>query len=1074
MDFNKEKIDSNSNSKTLNRRRIKTNYTKKISYAKKSNSKSIWKIIIYIIIFFLTLTFFIWLILYTKYIKDLPKISELENLEIAESSVIYDKNWWVLYKIFKEKRTYVNFDEIWKNMVNAIVAWEDKRYWENPWIDIIWLARAWLYFVIWKSDWSVKWTSTLTQQLIRNTILTNERSVERKVKEIYLAYKLTSWISKEKILELYLNKISYWHNAFGIEEASKTFFSKSAKDLNVLESSILASIPKWPTYYSPYNHPDRLVWYPYIYKKDDLENKVEIINKTEVESNIKIVWELKNFISNLKWNWIDNTDKLIICNVESKNFKVNYNIDSEWCLILKYSDLLDFLNNIKIEFEDSVIEYQTWRKDFILWRMLEDKYITFEEYKESIINSFGILFSQEKENIKAPHFVFYVKEYLEEKYWKEIISVWWLHIYTTLDPDLQKKAEELITKQVKTNNTNFNAWNAALISIDNKNWDILSMVWSVDYFDSENKWNVNIITSKLQPGSSFKPFVYSLWIFNKQIWSKTPIYDVPTVFPWNYSPKNFDWWFLWKMNISTALNHSRNITAVKMFYMAWWESNIINFMKKIWVNSLKSDWSYWAPLALWTWELTPLELASAYTVFANLWEKVEINPILKIVDSKWNIIEEKKDVKKEKIISENQTYIINTILSDTKSRPESRNAFISLKSRPVAAKTGTSTKQYSKSEIYPANLWTIWYTPQITTVVWAWNTTWWKLWMRWDWLNWAWPIWRDFMEYAHKNKPVEKWVMPRWVSEINISEITWLLPNPENAQANLLIKSYFVNKPTKYDNSFITVEVDILCNWKVTETTPLAAIRNATLVEFHSLKPEDPAWENPVKEWAKSEEAKKRYWDISNLITSRSENICERLEDNWNTIIKSNIINNWNYFIWENYIEIAYKSDSNIKSLEFLIDWAVTQTIDTENKKEWIYRWNIFIPWMYKNKEVKLEIRTIDNNFYSNSEENTINILNKDDIIPEIKIENPINWNIKIYDDDFFNLKATIFDNSKIDVIIYIDDIEYKKLWDNRNINISINQDKKLEIWIHNIKIIAKDWAWNKSTSEITLEILEK
>lgn len=101
---------------------------------------------------------------------------------------------------------------------------------------------------------------------------------------------------REKILELYLNKISFWHNAFGIEEAAKTYFNKEAVDLNVLESSILASIPKWPTYYSPYNHPDRLVWYPYIYTKWDEENITEVINPKELEANKENVDLLKNFL----------------------------------------------------------------------------------------------------------------------------------------------------------------------------------------------------------------------------------------------------------------------------------------------------------------------------------------------------------------------------------------------------------------------------------------------------------------------------------------------------------------------------------------------------------------------------------------------------------------------------------------------------------------------------------------------------------------------------------------------------------------------------------------------------------
>lgn len=1056
------------------RRKLKTNYTKKFSYSKKIGEKSIGKIIIYIIWFFIALGFLIWLVLYAKYIKDLPKISELENMEIAESSVIYDKDWNVLYKIFKEKRTYVGFDEISKNMVNAIVAWEDKRYWENPWVDIIWLARAWVYFILWKSDGWVKWTSTLTQQLIRNTILTNERSLERKVKEIYLAYKLTAWVSKEKILELYLNKISFGNNAFGIEEAAKTYFSKSAKDLNVLESSILASIPKWPTYYSPYNHPDRLLGYPYVYKEDNTEDITEILTQKDVETNKEYVDVFKNFIDNLKWNGIAESDKIVICWVSKDQFKVNYDIDNEWCLVLKYSDLLNLLNNIKIKSDDTFIEYQTWRKDFILWRMLEDWYINFDDYKSAISGSLWYVFNQDKENITAPHFVFYIKEYLEEKYWKEIVSAGWLQIYTTIDSDLQKKAEEIVEKQVEKNTTKFAATNWALISIDNENWGILAMVWWVDYFDTENKWNVNIITSKLQPGSSFKPFVYALWMFNKEIGSKTPIYDVETTFPWNYSPKNFDWWFMWKMNISTALNYSRNIPAIKMYYMAWWEANIVNFMQKLWVTSLNSNWNYWAPLALWTWEMTPLELASAYTVFANLWDKVEVSPILKIVDSKWNIIEEKKDTKKVNVISAEQSYLITSIISDTTTRPSNRNSFLSLKNRPVAAKTWTSTKQYGKKEIYPSNLWTIWYTPQITTVVWAWNTDGTKLNYSWNGLEWAAPIWRDFMEYAHRNLPVKSWSKPKWLYEINISEITGLLPNPENAQANLLVKSLFINKPTKYDNSFNTTQIDILCNWTVTENTPPAAIKNATLIEFHSLQPENSSWELPVQIWARSAAAKEKYWSVENLVTSTNNEVCERNWSSWNTIVKSNIVNNWNYFIWENYVEIAYRSDNIIKTLEILINWIVVQTIDTEWKKEWVYAWNIFLPWMYKNQTVSLEIRAVDSSYYSKSEINSINIWNKDDALPVISMENPIDSRIKLYDTDFFNLKANISDNSKLTVIIYIDWIEYKNLWDIRRIDLPINWEKSISLWNHTIKIEATDASWNKVSNDVNVEILKK
>lgn len=1056
------------------RRKLKTRHAKK-NPKKDKKIKLILLFVKYSILFFILAGIFLSILLYSKYIKDLPDVTKLENLEIAESSTIYDRNWEELYKIFKEKRTYIEYEEINPNMVNALVAWEDKRYWTNPWVDVIWIVRAWIYYMLWKTD-KVKWTSTLTQQLIRNTIIKNERSIERKVKEIYLAYKLTSWLSKEKILELYLNKISYWHNAFWIEEAAKTFFDKSAKDLKVLESSILASLPKWPTYYSPYNHPDRVVWYLYFFNKDQPEEITEIISTKDTSTYENETNKLKEVIENIKANPIKWTNKIVLCWVEQSTLKSRYAVDSDWCLVLQYQNLLNFLNNIQVADWDNLIEYQTWRKDFILWRMLEDWYITFDQYKNAILEWIWYKFNKSQENIKAAHFIFYVKEYLEQKYWKEIISVWGLKIYTTLDLEKQEKAEELITKYSEINSNKFWADNAALVSLDNTNWDIITMVWGKNYFDEDNKWNVNIVTSKIQPGSTFKPFVYSMWLYENELWSKTPIYDLETNFPWGYSPSNFDWKFMWKMNISTALNNSRNIPAIKMIYLAWWEKAVVSFMQKLWVNSLKNHWMYGAPLALWTWEMTPLELAWAYSVFANLWEKVEINPILKIVDSKWNIIEEKTTIKKEEVISPWQSYIINKMLSDTTTRPAFWNTYLSLEWRDLAAKTWTSTKQYEKNwkkEIYPRNLWTTWYTPQYTTVVWAWNTDWTELKLNWNWLEWAWPIFIDFMKYLHKWEEVLSWGKPSSVKEINISEISWLLPNPEWYN-NKLERSLFLNKPTKYDNSYKTTRVDTLCNWVVTDKTPIAAIKDATLLELHSLYPSNANWEIPVQKWASSPAAKEKYWDTSDLITSFSNTECER---NYNSeiVLKSNIINNWTYYIWENFLEVAYKSSNPILKVDILINWILNKEILLENKEKWIYTWKLFIPVSYKNKDIKLEIRAVDNQYYSESEIKNISILNTDKEKPIIKMVNPIDSSIKIYDVDFFNLKANISDSSPLSEInLYINWQPLKKLWTDIRLNTTINKTTKLPLWKNELTLEVIDNKWNTQIEKIRVEVLKR
>jgi len=680
--------------------------------------KNILKYILYIIFLLAAFALILSLILYKKYIVDLPSVKELENLNIAQSSTLYDREWNELYKIFKENRTYIPYEKINPKMVNAIISWEDKRFWDNPGFDIIGLSRAVIYKVIWKSD-RLEWTSTLTQQLIRNTIITNERKIERKIKEIYLSYKLTNGVSKEKILELYLNKIAFWSNAHGIEQAAQTFFGIPASELGILESSLLASLPKWPTYYSPYNHYDRLVGYPYIYTAGDEENTQNIISQKTENINNVLLGKFKSFISNLKAKELSES-KILICGMQQDAFKANIKVDKEGCSVLNYSDLLVFLNSIKISDGDQSIEYQTWRKDFILGRMLEDDAINFEEYKAAILKWILFEFNVARTDIKYPHFVFYVKEYLEEKYGKDILESGWFKIYTTIDPELQDKAEEIIENRVAINLANFNANNAALLSLDNATGEILSMVGWVDYFDKEIGWNNNMMTSRLQPGSTFKPFVYSIALANDKIGTKTPVYDVETEFPGGYIPANFDGEFMGKMNISTALNNSRNIPAIKMFYLAGKEKWVLEFMAKLWVKSLSAfktefkekhgrEYSYGSPLALGTWEMTGLELARAYSVFANMWELKEITPILRIIDSNGLVVEwDEPPEKWEQVMDKTQAYIMNHILSDSSTRPEWWNSFLTLDDRIYS------------SNHYRSLGWKYWWWTTLTKMKWSW------------------------------------------------------------------------------------------------------------------------------------------------------------------------------------------------------------------------------------------------------------------------------------------------------------------------------------------------------------------
>lgn len=1094
----------------MNRFKNKSNnfikFSRKPIKVKQKNTDRIKRIIFYFIAF-VTLSFFILLIIfYIKFILPLPDVRKLENLNLAKSSIIYDRNWNELYKIYKENRTYIGYDTISKNMINALIAWEDKTFLKNTWVDFRRMVGAVVYFLLWKND-KIEWTSTITQQLIRNTLIENRSSnesmndkLERKIKEIYLSYKLSSSLPKEKILELYFNKIDFWSNSYWIEQASKTFFWKSAKDLTILESSIIASLPKWPTYYSPYLHPDRLLGYVYTYPESDSKNVSKIL--TEEDKNKRSA-ELEPFVKYIEWmksKKISPTTN-VICWLKKEYHKKWVEVDWDSCSVIDYNKLLEFLNSIKIDIWSwSILEYQTWRKDFILQRMLEDSYINFDEYKNSIIKWIWFKFNKNVEKISAAHFVMYIREYLEKKYWKEFITSWGLRIYTTIDSDLQKKAEELIEKYWATNEKRFNAKNAALISLDNENWEILAMVWWRDYFNEEHDWNVNVVTSKLQPWSSFKPFVYANAIDNSTIWSKTPVFDLKTKFPWWYEPSNFDWKFYWLMNVSTALNSSRNIPAIKMVYLWWWEKKLVEFTKKLWFKNIFDDGRYGWSIWLWTVEVTPLEMAEWLSVFANLWKKKEINPILKILDSKWLVVEEKRKDEWEQVIDSSTAYVINYILSDSSTRPSTWNKYITMSDRKSTAKTWTSTKQYTKNwkkVKLPRDLWTVWYTPQITTVVWAWNTDWKEVNMSWDWLNAAWPIRRDFMNYAHKNKEKRFWNKPSSVKEILISRLTWF---PIKSWAwNLTDLSLFKNIPDWSSDWLKIMKVDALCNWKVTELTPAAAIKDIYIVDFDALLTYNEAWKDPVRIWVTSWGYKTMFWNTIDTSETIKDTPCDRQENPeiWKIQIASRFTNSNSLKVWTNRVELAYRSDSPIIKIDILLDDTKIDEIILPWKTEWSYIWNINIPkeysWVYD-----ITIRAVNKEFYSADETKQVEIINsawnstnivqsennnswtwdqeevedKQNIPLSLNITNPSDWSIKLYPFQEFNLRWEVITNNSIKSInIYMDWKEIKSWITDKNF-IHLISTSGLTSWSHNIEVEVTDSSWEKISKKIKLEIL--
>lgn len=578
------------------------------------------------IIMFFGLCFILILGIFMIWIATLkiPDIDSFHDRKIVNSTQILDRTGKInLYDIHENiQRKIIPSEEISYRAKQAIIAIEDVNFYQHHGIRISSIIRAGLSQVI--PVLKQSGGSTITQQLIKNTILSRERSITRKIKEWVLAVKLEQQLTKDEILTLYLNEAPYGGTIYGISEASRVFFNKQAIDLTITEAAYLAAIPNAPTYYSPYTEK----------------------GKTRLEV----------------------------------------------------------------------------RKNLVLKKMLETGVITGSEYEQA--KSEAVVFQKMSDaGGKSMHFVEYIINYLEKKYGPDILATAGLRVTTTLDYELQTVAEKTIHENSLKNETDWNASNSALVAIDPKTGQILSMVGSRDYFDADIDGQFNVVTAPRQPGSSFKPLVYTK-AFEMGYEPETVLMDAPTVFsgdcavgnssPDCYAPENYDNKFAGPISLRNALAQSRNIPAVKLLYLVGVEK-VISAAKDWGITTLdKNGNRYGLTLVLGGGETSLLELTSVYSIFANDGVRNKSTGILEVRDANGKLLEQYKP-NPEPVINPESVRRTSSILSDNVARTPlfGANSFLYFGDAQVAGKTGTTNDN--------RDAWLIGYTPTIAVGVWSGN-----------------------------------------------------------------------------------------------------------------------------------------------------------------------------------------------------------------------------------------------------------------------------------------------------------------------------------------------------------------
>jgi len=526
-------------------------------------------------------------------LRGLPSPESLITRKVEVSTKIYDRNGVLLYTIYKDKnRTPVSLAEIPQHVRDATLAAEDAEFYNHIGFSVRGISRS-LVRNIKKGE--LTGGSTITQQLVKNALLTSEKTLIRKVKELVLSIEVELSFSKDNIFEMYLNEVSYGGTAYGIQEASRLYFGKDVQDLSLAEAALLAGLPKSPTKFSPFGPNPDLAF----------ERQREVLNLMAINGYIQ-----------------GSTEEAAL--------------------------------------------------------------------KEEIS------FAPNRIDIKAPHFVMFVRSALVEKYGEEIVEKGGLTVTTTLDYSIQKLAEETVANELRSL-SGLKVGNGAALVLDPTTGEILAMVGSKDYFDTASDGNVNIVTALRQPGSSIKVVNYAYALGNgytaASILDDSPVtFSVAGLPP--YTPKNYDGRFRGRIPLRSALAESRNLPAVKVL-ASYGVGKMIEMGRNLGITTWTNPSDYGLSLTLGGGEIKLLDLARVYATIAAYGIRPEITSVLKVTDYKGRVLEKYscEEPCGKQVLDPRIAYVLTDILKDNAARSPAfgGNSALVIPGHPeVVVKTGTS------------------------------------------------------------------------------------------------------------------------------------------------------------------------------------------------------------------------------------------------------------------------------------------------------------------------------------------------------------------------------------------------
>jgi penicillin-binding protein 1A len=729
---------------------------------------------------------------YLALTRGIPSIDELKHYHAAPGTKIFADDDTLIGELKAEKGIFLPLSSVAKHMTQALVAVEDSRFFRHKGIDYIAIVRAIVKDIIHVS--LKEGGSTLTQQLAKVVFLTPEKTLTRKLKEAALAFKIEKNLTKEEILELYLNKVYFGHGAYGVEMAARTYFGKSARQLTLAESSLLAGLVKAPNTYSPFNDLSRAK-----------ERQNTVLSRMEEEGYItgkerETAYAQPLYLASLKRG------------VEANGYFIEYvrkYAEEKYGEEMVYKTGLKIYSTISRSMQVSAVnamqnglrevdKRRGWRgvienkKDIDIEKELKTR-----DLPAGVTNNPGDLYTGLVLNVAAGEAIVKTRGMIgklsvKDALWASKVlsksgSVKMLQNFSLTQILRPGDVIRVRVKNIQNRNVTLALeqdpeLEGALVALEPYTGFVRAMVGGYDF--SRSDFN-RAVMAKRQPGSAFKPIIYAAAL-DHGFTPASVINDEPVTYPGGpkgeWSPENYDHKYYGPTRLREALTYSRNVVTVRLVDAMGIDS-LLSFAQSLGVNA---DMPRNLSIALGSFSVTPLEMAAIYSVFASSGMKSRPITIKYITNVKGGVLEA-NEPEPEQVISPQTAFLITSMMEDVVRHGTGWRA--KALGWPVAGKTGT-TNDYKDA-------WFVGYTTNLVASVWVGFDNAKSLGSQETGGKAAAPVWTSFMSGAIRESP-EEFIHPEGIVSMVIDPKTGLLSRDDNG-----IREYFKEgtQPKQYSHS---------------------------------------------------------------------------------------------------------------------------------------------------------------------------------------------------------------------------------------------------------------------------------